>query len=126
MFMKNLSLQGTETSPTVEFDVAKGHCLISGESFLEHAVEFYEPLIKWIQGYTANNPKSLQLDVKLTYFNTKSSKRINDILKVIKQYQDKGGTVTVNWFYEKGDVDLEEEIDDYRISTGLEINLVAC
>jgi hypothetical protein len=99
-------------------------CEISGESCLEDTVEFYKPLIQWLETYTGEVKKPIAFIIKLTYFNTSTSRSILDLLNVLKDYEDNGGEVVINWHYDENDVDMEEDIEDYMIDTGLDINLI--
>ena len=110
--MEDIHIKGVHEAyfmPTVNFEVATGNCEISGESYLEETTKFYAPL--------------LNFDIKLSYFNTSSSKCLVDILDMLKTYQKKGGQVTVNWYYEDSDEELEE-VEDFILETGLQINKI--
>ena len=125
--MENLKIKGSHGVffiPTVVFDARTGVCEISGESYLEDAAEFYNPLIDWIDKYITLVNKSLTFNFKLTYFNTSSSRRILDMLGHLKDYQDNGGKVTVNWYYEEDDADMEEEVEDFIIESEIDTNLL--
>lgn len=110
--------------PSVNFNSQTGICELSGESFLEDTIEFYNPLIKWLKDYTGEIKKPLAFIIKLTYFNTSTSRCILDMLNVLKDYEEEGGEVVINWHYDEKDVDMEEDIEDYMIDTGLDINLI--
>jgi len=123
--MKNISIEaytGDYFIPKVEFNAETGICDIAGESLLEDTIGFYKPLVEWLEEYTALN-KPLKFNFRLTYFNTSSSKRILDILQVLKKAQDKGTNVVVNWFIQ-GDSEIIEDIEDYKIIAKLDINIV--
>jgi hypothetical protein len=125
--MENLEIEGSHKNffiPTVNFNAKTGICQISGESFLEDTVEFYKPLIDWIENYINNVKGPLALIIKLTYFNTSTSRSILDILNLLRDYEESGGEIVVNWHYDENDIDMEEDIDDYIIDTGLEINKI--
>ena len=125
--MENLEIEGSHKNffiPTVNFNAKTGICEISGESFLEDTVEFYKPLIDWIEEYVNNVKGPLALIIKLTYFNTSTSRSILDILNLLRDYEESGGEIVVNWHYDENDIDMEEDIDDYIIDTGLEINKI--
>ena len=64
-------------------------------------------------------------DINLSYYNTSSSKHILEILYILKDFETQGGSVTVNWYYSEEDADIEEEIEDFEIESGLKINLIA-
>ncbi len=125
--LEDIVIEGSHKNfftPNVNFSVKTGICEISGESFLENTVEFYQPLIDWLKVYTTEVKKPIALIIKLTYYNTSTSRCLLDILNILKEYEDNGGDVVVNWHYDENDIDMEEDIEDYMIDTGLQINLI--
>lgn len=125
--MKDLTIRGTHKDyfiPTVDFNSKTGMCELSGESFLEDTVEFYKPLTSWLEEYITTVGKPIVFIIKLTYFNTSTSRCLLDILNILKDYEDEGGEVVVNWHFDENDIDMEEDIEDYMIDTGLDINLI--
>lgn len=115
--------KGVYIIPTIDFFVQSGVCEISGESFLEETSKFYTPLLDWIKEYIVTRKKPITFNFKLTYFNTSTSKWILNILNVLKRYEENGGEVNVNWFYNEEDADMQDDIEDYIVDTGLNINL---
>ena len=109
--------------PRVDFNYESGICEIAGESYMEETYKFYEPLITWLQKYTAEK-KPLMFNVRLTYFNTSSSRFILEIFLVLKKYIDQGGDVMVNWYYKQNDPEILGEINDFKEEAGIEINTV--
>jgi hypothetical protein len=125
--MENILIEGSHTNffvPTVDFNAEIGICTLSGESFLEDTIEFYDPLVQWLEEYTTQVKNPVTFEIKLTYFNTSTSRSILDLLNVLKDYEETGGQVTVNWHYDEDDIDMEEDIEDYMLDTGLEINMI--
>ncbi len=125
--MENLIIEGSHTNffiPSVDFNAKTGLCQLSGESFLEDTINFYNPILDWIDEYIETVQGPIAFIIKLTYFNTSTSRSILDILNILKDYQDEGGEVVVNWHFDENDVDMEEDIDDYIIDTGLEIQKI--
>ena len=126
--LEDIIIEGSHKNfftPSVNFSGKTGICEISGESFLEDTVDFYTPLIEWLENYTTEIKKPLAFIIKLTYFNTSTSRCILDLLNVIKDYEEDEGEVVVNWHYDVNDTDMEEDIEDYMIDTGLKINLIS-
>jgi len=126
--MENINIKGSHDIffvPSVDFNAETGICAIAGESYLEETVNFYAPLLEWLEDYILLVEKPLTFNFKLTYFNTSSSRSILDILNILKDYEDNGGKVVVNWYYEKDDSDMEEEVEDFMIESELKINLMA-
>ncbi len=108
--------------PIVDFNYQTGILEISGESYMEETYNCYEAVISWIREYLAEK-KSVTFNIKLTYFNTSSSRFILEIIDILKSYKDKKGNVAVNWFYKKQDPDMLNEINDFIKETGMEINV---
>ncbi len=42
----------------------------------------------------------------------------------LKEYQDNGGAVSTNWYYDEDDTDMEEDVEDFRIISNLDIELI--
>ncbi|MCB0577761.1 MAG: DUF1987 domain-containing protein [Phaeodactylibacter sp.] len=124
--MQNLEIKGSHGDydvPTVSFNAETGVCELKGESYLEKTAEFYDRLLAWLDEYMAGG-KPITFNFRLSYFNTSSSKRILYILLKLKEYEDNGGQVATNWYYDEDDTDMEEEVEDFRIISNLEINAI--
>lgn len=114
---------GSHFKPSVSLNAETGLCEISGESYLEEATQFYKPIYEWLQEYIKMG-KSILFNFKLSYVNTSSSKHVLFILRLLKDYLDKGGDVVTNWYIEPGDTDTEEDVEDYTLISGLKINII--
>jgi hypothetical protein len=125
--MQNLEIKGSHGEyevPTVLFNAETGVCELQGESYLEKTAEFYDRLLEWLDEYISVVNKPITFNFRLTYFNTSSSKRILYILLKLKEFEEKGGEVSTNWYYNEDDTDMEEEVEDFRIISNLEINAI--
>ena len=111
-------------TPQVEMLVNKKVCEISGESYVEDAVSFYQPIINWIKEYGNTENKELTFDFKLTYFNTSSSKTILDVLNTLKTIQSNGIEVQINWYYPEDNYDLLAEAEDFIEDLEIDMNLI--
>jgi len=125
--MKSLIIDAIQDSPyypEVNFDAATGVCEIKGESYMEEAYKFYTPLLNWLREYTLSEGNAVNFNVKLTYFNTNSSRLLLDLFDILKKSIDAGNKVQINWYYETDDPDIRDEVEDFEIETGLSINLI--
>ena len=125
--MKTLTINAVQDSPyypEVVFDAETGVCEIQGESYMEEAYKFYTPLLQWLKTYTLEEGNAVTLNVKLTYFNTNSSRLLLDMLDILRKSLDVGNEVIINWYYEADDPDVKEEVEDFEIETRLKINLI--
>ena len=124
--MEDLFIKGTKDvyfKPNVNFNSNSGILEISGESYLEDTRAFYLPLIKWVEQYTKSGIKQVTLNIDLSYYNTSTSKHLLEIFYVLKEFENKGGSVILNWYYCDEDSDVEEEVEDFMLESGLQINL---
>jgi hypothetical protein len=124
--MKSLKIEAIPDSPyypEVNFDAANGVCELAGESYMEEAYKFYTPILNWLKEYTLTEGNDITLNVKLTYFNTNSSRLLLDMFDILKKSKDEGRKIIINWYYEEDDPDVKEEVEDFEIETGLQINM---
>jgi hypothetical protein len=112
--METIIREGSPKTPYVRFDGEKGIVEIKGRSIPENSVEFYKPLIEWLDKYGTSPVKQTSVNIQLEYFNTSSSKCILDIFKKLELIHKKGNTVEVNWYYEEDDEDMFEAGEDYQ------------
>lgn len=124
--MENLYIDSVPDAPffpVVSFDASTGVCELKGESYMEETYKFYSPLIAWLRKFIETEKRPVTFNFKLTYFNTSSSRIILDILDLIRKYNLSGAECVVNWYYDEEDPDMADEVDDFRIESGMEINL---
>ena len=107
--MEILNLEGTEDTPKIILDKKNGIFEISGRSLPEDSAEFFDPVLQWVKEYR-NDPNNVtDIVFKLDYFNTASSKFIQDILA---QFENVSG-VKVSWFYFEDDESMEEAGNEF-------------
>ncbi len=111
--MPALTLEGTPKTPYVNFDQETGLLEIRGRSIPENSIEFFKPLIDWVDKYGRSPQARTSLHVQLEYFNTSSSKCILDLFKKLEGLRTAGNEVTVLWHYELDDEDMLEAGEDY-------------
>ena len=86
----------TEDCPEIILDKEMNKFQIRGKSLPEDVASFYAPVLDWLQHYS-QNPNSLTIfDIKLSYFNTASSKLILDILMILEEMCEKGHSAEIN------------------------------
>ncbi|MFP3859406.1 MAG: DUF1987 domain-containing protein [Bacteroidales bacterium] len=112
--MESISLEGTTKTPTINLDPKKGTIEIKGRSIPENSIEFYRPIVEWLEEYANNPKKKTTVNVQLEYFNTSSSKCILDIFKKLESIKKARNEVIINWYYEEDDEDMLEAGEDYE------------
>ena len=120
--MENINLEGTPKTPTVKFDSGAGSLELSGRSIPENSIEFYKPLLEWIDKYGSAPKSKTEVNIKLEYFNTSSSKCILDVFKKLESV--KGTDMVINWFYEEDDEDMLEAGEDYQAIISIPFKMI--
>jgi len=108
--MEDLIIERTAMTPYVEFLVLDCKLTLSGRSIPENSIQFYQPLLDWTATLCASGIESLEVHIKLEYFNTSSSKCLMDLLNRIEQCACRS---QVHWYYESEDEDMLEAGEDY-------------
>jgi hypothetical protein len=112
--MDPIIIEGTPKTPTVNFDATTGKIEIKGRSIPENSIEFYKPLVDWLESYSGAALANTVVNIQLEYFNTSSSKCILDIFKKLENIAKAGSAVIINWYYEEDDEDMLEAGEDYQ------------
>ncbi len=108
--MDVLDIKGTDDTPTVKMDKSANIIEISGRSLPEDVATFYKPVMDWIDAYKAEPNDHIDVNFKLEYFNTASSKMLLDILLKFEDISDK---ITINWFSHEDEEDIEDAGREY-------------
>ena len=95
--MKVLDIKATNDTPKVLFDPQNDFFEISGRSLPEDVVMFYQPVLDWLEEYIEDPIEYTEFVFKYVYFNTATSKLIQDILFKLEQLHEKGHKVKVIW-----------------------------
>ncbi len=117
--MKDLKVKKTKYTLDIDFNGTTGVLEMAGSSYPENAIDFYKPIINWIESFIKEEAKPITLNFRLNYLNTSSTKCILDIFEILEEYNEKN-EVIVNWYYEEDDEDIletgEEMGEDMEIS----------
>lgn len=106
--MESLRLKGTDDTPEVILDKDDNEFRFSGKSLPEDVREFYTPVLEWIKEYGNNPNEKTEIEFKMDYFNTASSKQILDILEAFEEIHEAGNDMFVRWYYQEDDDDMHE------------------
>jgi len=116
--MENLFTASTNSTPAVFFNIEKGILTITGNSYPEDSVKFYDELKKALNYFIENHSDTnLIITFEFVYINTSSTKTVYNLLKTAIKNLD---NVSVVWGYEEDDDDIQELGEDF--SETLDIN----
>lgn len=113
--MEILDIRATNDTPRVLFDPENEIFEISGRSLPEDVVSFYQPVLDWLDLYKEDPNENTEFVFKYIYFNTATSKLVQDILIKLEQIHESGSSVQILWYFEQDDedmLDLGEEFEE--------------
>lgn len=120
--MDKIFREGTYRTPTVNFDADKGIMELKGKSTPENTMGFYEELVEWAVEYMKNPNEKTNINIRLEYINTGSSKWILTLFKELEKLKVSGHDIMVNWHYE--DEDILDIGNDFQSIVNLPFTLI--
>jgi hypothetical protein len=112
--MEAFRIAQTDDSPEVILDREANQFRISGKSLPEDVVDFYQPVLDWLNQYSRSPNAATEFVFKLIYFNTASSKLIMDLLMIFENMVEEGHDVKVRWMSLASDEDMQEAGKEYE------------
>ena len=106
--METLLIEQTEDSPRIILDPVDKLFEISGKSLPEDVLEFYQPVLDWLNEYREEPDTITIFNVRLIYFNTASSKLIMDIFLIFEEMVEEGHDILIKWHSPQTDEDMQE------------------
>ena len=100
--MKALAIKATEYTPYIKLDPSTNRHEIKGESYPENSIDFYKPVLDWLEKYIAKlkDKDEVVFDIEIIYFNSSTSKILMDIFDMLEDAGENGKTITINWHYD--------------------------
>ena len=125
MSQSSLYLEESLKTPKIEFSIDKGELEISGRSIPENAIDFYKPVMEWLEDlFGSNDSHQFTVKIQLEYFNTSSSKCLVEIFRRLEKMHQKGSKIDVKWFYDEDDEDMQESGSDFRQIIKIPIEMI--
>ena len=113
--MERLEILATETTPQVVLDKEKGEFFIGEKSLPENAIEFYRPILEWLEEYYENPNEETIFKFKLEYYNTSTAKQFARIFLMLERLHLEGKSkVEIHWYYSKDDMDMQHSGKRYE------------
>lgn len=122
--MEKLFIEKTEDTPLIDFCPNSNKLVIEGRSLPEDVTTFYQPVLDWLD--KARSASGFDMEIRLEYFNTASSKLLLDILMKIEEIQNSGATsYRIKWLYDSNDTDMQEAAVEYSELIEVPIEIIA-
>jgi len=123
--MERLYIKQEKYTPEIDFNESLGILNIKGNSYPENTLNFYEPILNWIEEYLKlNKYNKIIVNFEITYFNSSSSKVFFEIFDMFDEIKEKRN-IEINWIYDKDNESILEVGEDYKLDfDGLNFNLL--
>jgi hypothetical protein len=112
--MKPLIINDTDDTPKIHFDKSTGTFEISGRSLPEEVINFYAPVIDWVENYSLIPNDVTVLKLKLVYFNSAPQRYLLEVLNSFEKIANNGKNISVEWFYTEDDDEMKEAGEEYE------------
>jgi hypothetical protein len=103
LMMQNINIAATSSTPQVKFET-NGILFLKGRSIILDVDSFYQPLCEWLKQLQTT---SVRFTLEFDYFNSSSSKKILELLKIIDACNNIKD-FDVYWHFETDDEDILE------------------
>lgn len=112
--MEPLFLNGKDDTPKIHFDKSAGIFEISGRSLPEEVINFYAPVIDWVENYVMQPNDNTVLRLKMIYFNSASQRYLLEVINSFEKIIQKGKNINIEWQYHEDDDEMREAGEEYQ------------
>lgn len=125
--MNEYVVEATKSTPRIRLNPTTNIHEISGESYPENSLSFYDPVFTWLKEYLAGaQGKAIKLSMDILYFNSSSSKVFMELFELLDSAAGSGASISVDWrYHEENEVALECGEDFMEEVESLSFNLVS-
>lgn len=122
ILLESLEIKHSNKTPRVDFNPSDGNFEINGLSVPENSIEFYAPILLWLNQYIQHPAIKTTLIIRLSYLNTSSLQTYYEMFSILTEGLP-DDAFCVEWYYLKGDVDMKEIGEDFEdaLSMGMKI-----
>jgi hypothetical protein len=112
--MLNLTIEKTDFTPQVNFIFESKSLIIEGKSMPEDARSFYKPLLEWIDKLKNKTINKIELKVKLSYFNSSTSKQLLKLFYALEDLEENNIKCILIWVYESNDTMIKNKGKEFE------------
>lgn len=112
--MSNLTITGSQSSPSITGDWDAGVLSMQGDSYPENSFDLFGQVIDWVERFLADSAQPLRLELRLLYLNTSSIRAVMDIFDTLEEAHQRGRAVAVNWHYDHRNERVAELAEEFK------------
>lgn len=120
-----LEREKTTSTPYVLADEENKYLRLQGRSFQDGIIEFFSPIIDWLDAYLSTDFGTFTFDCEMDYFNSSTVKILSNMIKKMDHYTEGNNKVVINWVTtEDNDIIIECGEDFQEDVENLQFNIV--
>ena len=121
--MNNLVIQGTKSTPEVDFNRETGVLSLTGAAYPENSFAFFKPVLEWTKEFAGSTDQPIELRIDLKYLNTSSTKCLMSLIRFLDGIPDADRLVKVTWLYDPGNDTILEVAEEFMVGLQFEFTL---
>ena len=122
--MKRLVIPASAQTPAIDFDHTTGIMNISGRAYMQKIIDFYDPVIKWVDEYVEQPHHTTAFHLKMEYINSASSMIVANILKKLWSLKESGKEVIIYWHHQGEEDDMIDIGQEMEMLLSIRMNYV--
>ncbi len=119
-----ITIEPSEDTPTIIMNPNKPEIVLKGSSFPEDAIQFYSPVLEWLDEMEGKFDDTLVCEFNYSILSSASNKMVFEILLKLEKMSEKGKDVQVKWMYSGYDEDMYDEGRGFKESMNLKFDLI--
>lgn len=123
--MPIIALEATTSTPQVLFDPERSLLELSGESYPENALAFYQPLLDAVADHLQSPGAVLSVGLRLRYLNTSSIRALMELFDLAEEGHRDGAAIQVVWYHDQDDDRSQEVAEEFREDLTFPFEIVA-
>jgi hypothetical protein len=120
--LENLLIKETALSTHIEFNNKTNVLEMKGFAIPPNAHTFFIPIVEWAENYLKTNPVKTTVNISFKYLHTSAGKNLFELIKLLKQSEQSGHLLTINWYYEEEDEDMKQTGMDFSSILKMQFN----
>jgi len=122
--MKPLIIEKTNNTLGITLNKENNKFLFEGRSIPENTVEFFKPVLEWLNEYKNSPLEKTTVNMDFMYFNTSTAKLLLDVLLVFDKINTTEKSVEVIWHYMEDDTDIQEAGEEFASMISIDFDYI--
>lgn len=120
--LQKLLIKDETHSINIEFNNETKVLEMKGHTLPPNAKTFFIPIVTWAEEFLKTKPSETTINIAFKYLHSAAGKQVFELIRLLKHSEANGNSITVNWYYEDDDDDMEQLGVDFSSVLGMKFN----